>query len=82
MIFPKILDVWRGLALPDSTLAELLADARAAARDDSKTATDCPFHYVTDSFSKACKIAWRVAFRFERERRQLLLFTLPVKLAA
>jgi hypothetical protein len=53
-----------------------------SARDDSNTAADCPYHYPTDSFSKACKIAWRVAFRLERERRQVLLITLPVKLAA
>jgi hypothetical protein len=77
-----MLDILRGLTLPDPTLAELAVDAAKAARDDSKTVADCPFPYPTDGFSTACAVAWLTIFRAERECRQALLYTLPVKLAA
>jgi hypothetical protein len=77
-----MLEILRGLSLPDPTLAELAVDAARAARDDGKTVADCPFPYPTDEFSTACAVAWLTIFRAERECRQVPPITLQAKLAA
>jgi hypothetical protein len=76
-----VLGVWRRLALPGSTLAQLLADAANAARDPGKSVRDCPVEFPTDRFSKASMVAWRVAFRLTREHREILFITIERKAA-
>ena len=82
MASPQIIDIWRALRLPGPALAELLIDAAKTASDPRKSVLDCPFPYPTDAYSKACKVAWRVAFRLQKERGCVPLFTTETRLAA
>ena len=76
-----VLGVWRRLALPGSTLAQLLADAIAAAGNAEKSVRDCPVQFPTDRYSKACMVAWRVAFRLTREHREVAFITVERRAA-
>jgi hypothetical protein len=68
----QIMAIWRRLNLPGSTLAQDLADAAEAARDPRKTLRNCPWNHCGDSrYFRARHVAWRVAFRLQRERGEV-----------
>jgi hypothetical protein len=74
MAFSPFADLSTRFQLPGSTVAQLVPDALAAARDPDKTLLDCPWNYAFDRHSKACRVAWRVAFRWQREYGEIPLF--------
>jgi hypothetical protein len=67
MTFVEVTRIWSRLSLPSSDLAQDLSDAAAAAADPSKSPLDCPWNYATDRYFRARRVAWRVAFRIQRE---------------
>jgi hypothetical protein len=79
MLFPRITDIWRCLQLPDNVLAEQIIDAMKAARDPAATARSSLYNHCpdpNDRHSRACRVAWRVAFRCVRETGGVPLVTL------
>jgi hypothetical protein len=75
----SITDIWRRLPLPGSALTAQIVDAARAARDPGKTLLDCPWNHDTDTFSKACRVAWRVSFRIQREQGGIPFITIPTE---
>ena len=67
MTFVEVVKIWGRLRLPSSDLAQDISDAAAAAADPDKTPLDCPWNYATDRYFRARRVAWRVAFRIQRE---------------
>ena len=76
MTFFEVTEIWRRLRLPGSDLSHDIVDAAPAAADPGKTLLDCPWNYPTDRYFRARKVAWRVAFRIQRERGGVPLITL------
>jgi hypothetical protein len=73
----KITDIWRGLRLPHNDLSDEILDALRVARKPGTTVHDCPdHHHGTDRHSRACRVAWRVAFRLARETGEVAFITL------
>ena len=71
----QIMEIWRCLSLPGSTLAQDIADAVEAARDPEKSVLSCPWNHCTGRYFKARRVAWRVAFRLQRERGEVPFIT-------
>jgi hypothetical protein len=78
----SITDIWLRLPLPGSEITAQIIDAARTARDPAKTLLDCPWNHATDSFSKACRVAWRVAFRIQREQQVIPFITVTERWAA
>jgi hypothetical protein len=76
MTFSPFADLSTRFQLPGSTVAQLVPDALAAARDPDKTLLDCPCFYAFDRHSEACRAVWEWAFSCHRERREMPLITL------
>jgi hypothetical protein len=82
MQFPRITEIWRRLPLPHAVLREVIVAAMRAARDPHASLLDCPWNHGTDRYSRACRVAWRVAFRSMREHGCVPLITMNERRAA
>ena len=68
MAFPNFIDIWRRLPLSHVDLVDQIVAATSLAHSPHTSPLDCPWNHCTDRYSRACRVAWRVAFRIERER--------------
>jgi hypothetical protein len=82
VLFPKITEIWRQLPLPHADLADAIAAARYAARIPHTSLLNCPWNHGTDRYARACRVAWRVAFRSTREQDCVPLITMNERRAA
>jgi hypothetical protein len=82
MLFPQITEIWRRLPLPHADLVEEITAAMRAARAPHASLLDCPWNHGTDRYSRACRVAWRVAFRSMREHACVRLITMNERRAA
>jgi len=72
MLPSQIVKIWCCLHLPGSTIAQDIADATQAAGDPSMSLLDCPWnHHGHSRYFRARRVAWRLAFRMTRERREV-----------
>lgn len=70
----SILDLSRCLPIPGSAYEQAILDGAIAAGDPKITLLDCPWNYAgNDRHIKACRVAWRVAFRCQREQGKISL---------
>jgi hypothetical protein len=76
MLPSRITDIWRCLSLPHNVLVDQLIDAMRTARDPAATLLDCPWNYADTAYGRACRVAWRVAFRITREHGAVPLITI------
>ena len=67
MQLPQITEIWRRLPLPHAHLVDEIVAAMSAARAPHASLLDCPWNHGTDRYSRACRVAWRVAFLSMRE---------------
>jgi hypothetical protein len=74
--------LWTRLPLSGSTIAQDIADAARAADDASKTLLDCPWNYSPDRYFKARRVAWRLAFRTQREQGEVPFIAITERRAA
>ena len=82
MLFPQITEIWRRLPLSHADLVDEIVAAMRAARDPHASLLDCPWNRSTDRHSRACRVAWRVAFRSMREHDCVPLITMNERRAA
>jgi hypothetical protein len=70
MQFPRITSLLPHLSLPDTVLAETIAEARADARKPGATLLDCHYnlHTPDDWFTREQRVLYRVSFRVFREK--------------
>ena len=79
MVLPSIKNIWLRLPLSDADFAFEIAAATSLAHSPHFSPLDCPWNYCTDGYSRACRVAWRVAFRIERERLERQRSNVPWK---
>ena len=82
MQFPKITEIWRRLPLSHADLADAIVAAMRAARAPHVSLLDCPWNHGADRYSRASRVAWRVAFRSMREHDCVPLITMSERRAA
>jgi hypothetical protein len=83
MLPSEITKIWSRLDLPDPDLSREIVAGMRAAKDPQKSLLDCEWnHCGRDRHSRACRVAWRVAFRLTRERGEVPFITMDERRAA
>jgi hypothetical protein len=82
-MFPsEITQIWSRLNLSDHDLSREIVAGMRAAQDPQRSPLDCPWNHSLDRYSRACRIAWRLAFRLTREYGGVPFITIDERRAA
>jgi hypothetical protein len=77
MACSSIMILFQRLRIAGAAYEQAVLDGMIAGRDPEMTLLDCPWNYAGDDRDiKARRVAWRVAFRSQREDRKVSLFAL------
>jgi hypothetical protein len=83
MLLSRITAIWTRLDLPDPILSWEIVSGMRAAKAPRNSHLNCKWnHCGRDPFSRACRVAWRVAFRLTRELGEVPFITIDERRAA
>jgi hypothetical protein len=79
----QITAIWTRLDLPDPDLSREIVSAMRAAKIPGNSSLNCKWnHCGRDPYGRACRVAWRVAFRLTREYGEVPFITINERSAA
>ena len=83
MLLSQITAIWTRLDLPDPDLTREIVSGMRAAKAPRNSLLDCKWnHCGRDQYGRACRLAWRVAFRLTREFGEVPFITIDERRAA